>query len=140
MRGRDVSGKKMSVERARRLRKDQTEAEARLWSRLRAGRLDGWKFKRQVPKGAYIVDFCCADARLIIELDGGQHTEEESAAHDAARTRFLQESGYRVVRFWNNEVFENLDGVMQTIWAKVQDPPLPDFTPHSLFPEGRGLG
>jgi len=135
-----LSGEDMTVERAKRLRKELTEAETILWSRLRDRRLNGWKFKRQVPKGKYVVDFCCADARLIVELDGSQHTEEATIRHDADRTRFLQESGYRVVRFWNNEVSTSLDGVLQTIWANLQEPPLPDYIPHSIYPEGRGLG
>jgi lysyl-tRNA synthetase class 2 len=122
------------------LRRNETEAEVKLWSRLRDRRLDGWRFKRQVPKGRYIVDFCCAEARLIVELDGSRHADSDSVAHDADRTRFLQESGFRVIRFWNGEVFTNLDGVIQTIWAKLQEPPLPDFMPHSIYPAGRGLG
>jgi adenine-specific DNA-methyltransferase len=130
----------MTFERARKLRRSQTEAEAKLWSRLRDRRLDGWKFKRQVPKGSYIVDFFCADAALVVELDGGQHTDDGAVAHDARRTRYLQECGYRVVRFWNAEVFTNVDGVLSTIWAKLQEPPLPDETPHALSPSGRGLG
>ncbi len=125
---------------ARRLRREQTEVERKLWSRLRNRRLNGSKFKRQVPKGPYVVDFCCNEARLIIELDGGQHAEDKAVAHDAKRTRYLQESGYRIVRFWNSEICENLDGVVQTIWAKLQEPPLPDDAEHSLSPSGRGLG
>ena len=124
---------------ARRLRRAQTDAERKLWSRLRAGRLDGWKFKRQVPKGQNVVDFCCSEARLIIELDGGQHAEDRAVAHDAERTLYLQQSGYRVLRFWNSEIFKNLDGVMRSIQWKLQEPPLPDDTPHSLYPSGRGF-
>lgn len=125
---------------AKLLRKEQTEAEKKLWSKLRNRRLNGYKFKRQVPKGPYVVDFYCADARLIIELDGGQHADDAAVKHDAKRTRYLQESGFRVLRFWNNEIFENLDGVAYTIWSKLQEPPLPDSAPHSLSPSGRGLG
>ena len=125
---------------AKRLRKEQTDAERKLWSKLRNRRLSGYKFKRQVPKGPYVVDFYCADARLVVELDGGQHTEESAVRHDAERTRYLQQSGFRVLRFWNIEIFENLDGVVQTIWSKLQEPPLPDSAPHSLSTSGRGLG
>jgi len=116
------------------------KSSGQLWSRLRNRQLDGWKFKRQVPKGRYIVDFYCAEARLIVELDGGQHAHAAAVAHDARRTTYLQESGFRVARFWNNEVFENLDGVTQAIWHKLQEPPLPDSTAHSLQPSGRGFG
>ncbi len=77
---------------------------------------------------------------MIIELDGDQHTEDKAVAHDAKRTRYLQECGYRVVRFWNNAIFENLDDVVETIWAKLQEPPLRDNAEHSLSPSGRGLG
>ncbi len=130
----------MSVERAKQLRREQTEAERKLWSRLRNRQLDGWKFKRQVPKGRYILDFYCAEAALIVELDGGQHAEENAVRHDAKRTKYLQESGYRIVRFWNHEVFEDIDTVLQSIWHKVQEPPLADSADHSLSPSGRGLG
>jgi very-short-patch-repair endonuclease len=130
----------MSKARARLLREKQTDAERELWRRLRDCRLSGWKFKRQVPKGPYIADFCCAEANLIIELDGGQHSDEAAVAYDARRTEFLQNSGYRVVRFWNSEIFTNLDGVIDAIWARLQEPPLPNDERHSLSPSGRGLG
>ncbi len=130
----------MSTEHARKLRKKQTDAERKLWSRLRNRQLGGWKFKRQVPKGPYIVDFICAEARLIIELDGDQHVHEAAIAHDAKRTKYLQESGYRVLRFWNKEIYDNLEGALEAIWSKLQEPPLPDSAAHSLSPSGRGLG
>lgn len=100
-----------SISRARRLRRDQTDAEALLWSRLRDRRLDGWKFRRQAPVDRYIVDFLCVDAKLVIELDGGQHT----ATTDEARTRVIEACGYLVIRFWNNDVLTNMDGVLLTI-------------------------
>ena len=130
----------MTTERARRLRREQTDVEAKLWSRLRNRQLDGWKFKRQVPKRAYIVDFFCADAKLIIELDGGQHTADKAVAYDAERTRYLQACGFRVIRFWNHEVFEDIDAVLDTIWRKLQEPSLPASAPHSLSPEGVDWG
>ena len=99
------------IERVRRLRRDQTDAEALLWSRLRDRRLDGWKFRRQAPVDRYIVDFLCGDAKLVIELDGGQHT----ATTDEARTRTIEACGYLVIRFWNNDVLTNMDGVLLTI-------------------------
>lgn len=125
---------------ARRLRRDQTEAERELWARLRNRRLDGWKFKRQVPKGPYVVDFFCADAHLIVELDGGQHGEEHAIAHDAKRTILLEECGYRVVGFWNHEIFKDIDRISEIIWHILQEPPLPNNADHSLSPTGRGLG
>lgn len=88
-----------------------TEAEKLLWSHLRAGQLEGAKFVRQHPVGPYIVDFAARSARLVVEVDGGQH----SAAADAPRTAYLQASGYQVIRFWNHEVLGNIEGVLETI-------------------------
>jgi very-short-patch-repair endonuclease len=104
--------------RARRLRRDQTDVEQRLWHALRDRRLDGAKFRRQAPIGPYIVDFVCPARRLIVELDGGQHASESS--RDAQRTHFLESHGYRVVRFWNNEAIENFDGVLATIHSALE--------------------
>ena len=101
--------------RARTLRADQTDVERLLWGKLRDRRLCGWKWKRQVPRDPYIVDFLCADAALVVELDGGQHTE--NVAYDARRTADLRDMGLTVIRFWNDEVKENLDGVCDTILA-----------------------
>jgi very-short-patch-repair endonuclease len=96
------------------LRREMTDPEMRLWYRLRAGRFDGWKFRRQVPLGDYVVDFLCENARLIVEIDGGQHADQQE--DDLARTRWLEQQGYRVMRFWNNEVLENMDGVLETLF------------------------
>jgi very-short-patch-repair endonuclease len=90
-----------------------TDAEWRLWYHLRAGRFAGRKFRRQVPLGPYVVDFLCEQAKLIVEVDGGQHAER--SVQDEARTRWLSERGYRVVRFWNNDVLTNMDGVWEAI-------------------------
>jgi very-short-patch-repair endonuclease len=98
---------------ARRLRRRQTDAERRIWARLRDRRLLGVKFARQVPIGSYIVDFCCREQKLIVELDGGQHVAH--ADYDAGRTAFLRALGYRVLRFWDNEALGNTDGVLQRI-------------------------
>ena len=116
---------------ARRLRIDSTEAERLLWQRLRNRQLGGNKFRRQVTIGPFIVDFACIDACLIVEIDGGQHSEER----DAARTAFLQSKGYRVIRFWNNEVLENIDGVLQSILMKIEDQ-APSPNPLPLAGEG----
>ncbi len=98
---------------AKRLRRNQTDAERVLWFQLRDRRLRGLKFKRQVPIDRFIVDFCCADARLIIELDGGEHATRTS--EDANRTMILEAMGYLVLRFWNNDVLQNIDGVLEEI-------------------------
>jgi len=98
-----------TVARARELRRHDTTAEARLWNSLRAHRLGGWKWKRQVPWGPYFLDFLCREAALVVEVDGGQHSEQTD--YDARRTRFIERSGFRVLRFWNSSVMENLDGV-----------------------------
>ena len=102
---------------ARRLRASLTEAENRLWYYLRDRRFRSAKFRRQVPIGPYVADFVCIAARLVVEVDGGQHSER--AAYDTARTRFLEARGYRVMRFWNNDVMENIDGVMEVIAAAL---------------------
>jgi len=98
---------------ARRLRRDQTDVERKLWSRLRDRRLCGVRFRRQHPIGPFIVDFCSIEANLVIELDGGQHALQ--ARSDAARTEFLRRQGYRVLRFWDNEALANIDAVLQRI-------------------------
>ncbi len=100
-------------DRARALRRDDTDAEARLWNALRARRLGGWRWRRQVPKGPFIVDFLCVEAGLVVELDGGQHTEQ--VAYDERRTADLEGLGLRVIRFWNSAVLTNREGVCDTI-------------------------
>jgi very-short-patch-repair endonuclease len=120
------------VDRARRLRRHQTDVERILWLRLRNRRLGGFKFRRQFPIDRYIVDFVCADARVVVELDGGQHAISPT---DAERTRVLEAFGYLVLRFWNNEVLENLDGVLETILATLKKQPLEPPHPTPL-PKG----
>jgi very-short-patch-repair endonuclease len=101
---------------ARRLRRDSTIAERGLWNAVRARSLFGVKFVRQVPIGPYIVDLVCREQHVIIEVDGGQHAESK---RDAARDRWLHDQGYRVLRFWNNDVLVNIDGVLETIAVAV---------------------
>jgi len=101
------------TETAKRLRRDQTDAERVLWFGLRDRRLDGWKFRRQMPVGRFVVDFLCADAKLIVELDGGQHATQTEG--DAVRTSELEMMGYLVLRFWNNDVLSNRGGVLEEI-------------------------
>jgi very-short-patch-repair endonuclease len=90
-----------------------TDAEGKLWYHLRARRLAGCKIRRQVPLGPYIADFLCERERVIIEVDGGSHTER--VEHDMARTAWLEQRGYRVLRFWNNDVMGNIEGVLEEI-------------------------
>lgn len=123
------------LSRSRRLRRQQTEAETRLWSRLRAKRLHGLKFRRQVPIGNYIADFVCPGAKLVVEVDGSQHADD--SGYDARRTEFLEREGYRVLRFWNNEVLAETDSVIEKI-AAVATAPLPGPAGRSLSPEGEG--
>ncbi len=107
------------TDRARDLRANQTDAE-RLWSELRDRRLNGWKWKRQIPRGPFIADFYCADAKLVVELDGGQHAEDGDGVKDARRTRLLERAGLRVIRFWNGEVLRELEMVCETILAACE--------------------
>jgi very-short-patch-repair endonuclease len=101
---------------SRRLRRDASDAERRIWSRLRNRRLGGFKFVRQEPVGDYTVDFCCREERLIVEVDGGQHADSE---HDRRRDAWLRREGYRVLRFWNNDALANTDGVIGAIMAEL---------------------
>jgi len=103
--------------RARRLRQNETDVEARMWSKLRGGRLNGISFRRQHPAGPYILDFYCSQLRLAIELDGGQHNEHPQLKRDQRRTDWLASRGVTVLRFWNNDVTQNLRGVLETIEA-----------------------
>ena len=105
-------GKRLTP-RARALRRRMTDAEILLWSRLRAGQLNGRSFTKQFPIGDAVADFVCRSAKLVVELDGGQHAKISEA--DAARTKLIEAHGYRVIRYWNSEVMENLDGVLQDI-------------------------
>ena len=103
--------------RAKKLREEPTDAESRLWYVLRRKHTLGFKFRRQHPVGRYVADFACPEAKLIIEVDGGQHAEQ--VKEDAARTRELEAHGYAVLRFWNHEVLENFDGVQEVIRAAL---------------------
>ena len=107
--------------RAKRLRREMTESERKLWAALRARRAEA-KWRKQQPIGRFVVDFFCPAAKLIVEVDGGQHCESET---DARRTLWLEGAGYRVVRFWNNEVLENLEGVVARIREAVAEAPSP---------------
>jgi very-short-patch-repair endonuclease len=129
----------MSVKRARILRRNQTDAERKLWYALRDRRFDGFKFRRQVPIGTFTVDFACMRERLVVEAGGGQHAWRMD--EDAARTRILEQHGFRVLRFWNTDILSNLDGVLTLIRLALPDVPTPDrrsaATPHpNPLPQG----
>ena len=113
----------MANERARTLRKSMSSAERLLWRGLRGRQLDGARFRRQHPIGVYIVDFACLERRLVVEVDGGQHTEEDHIVSDARRDRWLGSEGYRVMRVSTTDVYSNLAGVLDTIWAALRDLP-----------------
>ena len=108
------------VARARRLRREQTDAERLLWGHLRGRRLNGYRFKRQDPRAPFIVDFVCAERALVVELDGGQHGADAALAYDARRTALLERDGLRVIRFWNDEVMSNLHGVLDIILFELE--------------------
>lgn len=116
-------------DRARRLRREQTDAERTLWRALRSRQFSGLKFRRQHPIGPYIVDLCCLTLKLAIEVDGGQHAEHVEA--DERRLHDLAQAGYRVLRFWNHEVLMNLEGVLERIAEAARPSPQPS-------PRGRG--
>jgi len=120
---------------ARGLRRRQTDAERRLWARLRDRRLLGAKFARQLPIGPYVVDFCCREAKLVVELAGGQHALR--AGYDAGRTAFLEALGCRVLRFWDNEALGNADGVVERI-AQALSHAGPSPRPSPRRGEGEG--
>ena len=118
-------------ENSRRLRREMTDAEHKLWQHLRGSRLEEYKFRRQHPVYPYIADFCCLERKLIVELDGSQHSE----CVDAARTWFLESHGWKVMRFWDNEVLLQAEAVVEAIWNAMENRTL---TPTPL-PTGEGL-
>lgn len=105
---------------AQHLRQNLTFAEDQLWLKLRKQQLGGWQFRRQHPIGPYIADFACIKAKLVVELDGGQHCDSET---DPIRDAYLRSNGWQVLRFWNNESISNTVGVLQTILADLENPP-----------------
>ena len=127
---------------ARALRHNATETERELWWHLRRKLpLGGTHFRRQAALGPYVVDFACLKHRLVVELDGGQHALDDVVRHDAVRTAYLETMGLQVLRFWNNEVFTNMDGVLETIrlaLAPTPPPPTPPLKGEGRGREGRG--
>ena len=116
---------------ARKLRREMTDSERKLWQYMRAGRFDGFKFRRQHPIPPYVADFCCVAARLIVELDGSQHSQDM----DAARTRYLESQGWRVLGFRDNDALLETDAVLDAIWNAISTRTL---SPTPL-PTGEGL-
>jgi very-short-patch-repair endonuclease len=104
---------------ARQLRKNQTEMESRLWQYLRDRRLGGYKFRRQHPVSGYILDFYCPEKKVAVELDGGQHDLAEQMEYDQIRTDILEKMGIKVLRYWDNAVLQNLDGVLDDILEEL---------------------
>jgi len=117
---------------AKSMRHQPTNAEALIWAALRGARMHGFKFKRQQPIGAYIVDFVCFECGLVVEIDGGQHADDVSA--DQLRSKWLQSQGFRVLRFWNNEVIERKNDVLESIIRALREYP----SPQPLSHKGRG--
>ncbi|MBL0483260.1 MULTISPECIES: endonuclease domain-containing protein [Aeromonas] len=105
---------------AKRLRRDATQAEQKLWQQLRNRRLAGLKFRRQMPIGPYVVDFICLEQGLIIEVDGSQHGTQANQMHDEARTAYLNQQGFRVIRVWNNDVLSQMEVVLAHIWLSLR--------------------
>ena len=119
---------------ARQLRTAMTDAERRLWQSLRLQQFDGYKFRRQHPLGHYVVDFVCLEAKLVVEVDGGQHSERQD--YDASRTEWLSQRGLRVVRFWNHEVMNDIEAVKAVIWEALCENSQPPSQPSPLQGEG----
>ena len=120
---------KQMIERSRSLRKGQTDAEKRLWGAIRNRQVFGYKFRRQYLIKGFIVDFVCLECKLIVEADGGQHQLQET--YDQRRTVVLREEGYKVLRFWNNEILANLEGVLQKIMEVLGASPHPNPLPQA---------
>lgn len=112
---------KPTIRKARALRKAMPKSEVILWSRLRREQLGGYRFRRQIPIGPYIADFACAELRLLIEVDGATHTTPAEIERDARRTAFLQQQGWLVWRVWNNEVYDNLEGVLEGLLIELRN-------------------
>ena len=125
-----------TLAKAQRLRGVMTDAERKLWSALRNRQLEGAKFRRQQPIGPFIADFVCQERRLIVEADGGQHSNNAS---DGRRTAFLESKGYRVLRFWNNDILGHLDRVAEVIATALLTPHPAQASPESPSPS-RGEG
>jgi very-short-patch-repair endonuclease len=135
-RGREAGeGARFLTKAARKLRSQMTDAERKLWLALKDRRFQSFKFRRQVPIGPYVADFLTYESRLVVEVDGGQHAD---STRDAERDRWLAENNFRIVRFWNNDVLSNLDGVLTVLTAKLQSTPHPTSRLRSTSPSPAG--
>src|SRR5882724_6178425 len=129
------------VPRARRLRRDMTDAERKLWWHLRRLPIEHSHFRRQATIGPYFADFACHERRLVIEVDGAQHNEPENVARDAERSAYLRSQGYRILCFWNNDVLKNIDSVMEAVLTAMhQDEASPHPFPLPTARRGAGGG
>ena len=129
----NIKEQKEMLARARILRQQSSEAEKALWKQLRGRRLKGFKFRRQVVIEKYIVDFVCLEAGLVIEADGGQHLEQK--IYDERRSHFLESKGFKILRFWNNEILVELSSVLEQIELVLNKAPSPQPSP----PRGEGV-
>ncbi len=125
----------MMKERAKERRRNRTDAENRMWYYLRNKRLSGYKFVREQVIGNYIADFVCREKKIIIEIDGGQHMA--AVQYDLMRTKYLESNGYKVIRFWNNEVFQDIKAVMDSILNIINTVPHESPSSPTLLPQGR---
>jgi len=115
------------VRKARQLRKNATDAESKIWKMLRNRHFSSFKFRRQEPLGRYIVDFVCYEKKIVVETDGGQHCERKG--YDEKRTGWLNNKGFKVLRFWNNDVMKDFAAVKQVIWENLKSVPSPESSP-----------
>ncbi len=126
-----------SIEKARKLRKNMTDAETKLWQLIRKRQVLGFKFRKQAPIGPFIADLVCFEKKLIIEIDGGQHKDRKT--YDEKRTQWLVSQGFEVIRFWNNDVLKDSENVLQAIFRRLALPGQPMNTPTPTLPhEGGG--
>lgn len=115
-----MNARRKTIRHAQDLRKSQTGAEEKLWIELRAGRLGGLKFRRQHPVPPYSLDFANRPLKLAIEIDGATHGTDEERAYDARRSEFLEDKGWTIIRFWNDEVYDHMDSVLDGIWQAAR--------------------
>lgn len=120
-----IRNRQVLKERRRELRRNQTEAEKVLWQKLRSNRFHNLKFFRQYSVGPYIIDFFCPAEHLALEIDGGQHADSDTQTYDESRSAYLKTRGIEVLRFWNNEILQNIEGVLCRIAEEITPPNLP---------------
>ena len=124
------------IEKSRELRKNMTFQERKLWNIIKNRQFFNYRFRRQFPIGSYIVDFICREKKIIIEIDGGQHNEQINIEYDNKRTKYLKSEGYNVIRFWNNEIDNNIEGVYERLKHVFG---IDNITPSQPSPTGEGV-